>query len=500
MIFDISIKSEERFIAEINKFELSENKITFLFGESGIGKSLLSKAIYGLLNPKELEIKINDSNYSDYLHSSHVDSIKKNSFFVFQEPSSHLNPLERLSDQLNEGSLNFFEGEYDILKTLWDSKSDQSLKNILSIFPKPYRPSGGEKQRILLAMAFKKIQLWIKNNDQSNSFFVFDEPTGSLDNQYRNLFLSFLFELYNQKKFTANLITHDYSIISEVVKKYPHLKDSVDFKELVSEESKLKLEPFNHTIYLNWIESEKLENKLESFQNESKNQEILRLESNLTVFNRNLTIYSDSHCKTPSPLIINSGEMVYLKAPSGIGKTTVAKVVMGLYQSSNLSMVIHDFPFNQNTPHSVWRNQFWGTKIGMVFQHADESLNMNSTVRDSFKGLPVKTKLTDTYLTEFLNPFFGNKVDDRFLKTKIKFLSGGQKQRINLLRSMISNPELLVLDEPLNGLDFKTMLLVLDLIKKMQENGTGILLISHNEEIFDSLIPQKNIYYLNAEE
>lgn len=500
MIFTISIRSVDRTVAEIGNFELADNKITFLFGESGIGKSLLSKSIYGLLNPKELSIEVNGKSYSDYLGTDHVKALKKNSFFVFQEPSSHLNPLEKLSKQLNEGSLNFSVGEEQILETLWNSKSDQSIKDILSIYPKPYRPSGGEKQRILLAMAFKKIRLWIENKTETESFFVFDEPTGSLDNRYRNLFLSLLFDMYSQKKFTANLITHDYSIISEVVGKYPQLKDSVDFKELVSDNGKLKLETFNHETYLNWIKSENAGKKFSSFQSESLKQEILRLESKLTVFNRNLTIYSDRNYKTPSPLVINQGEMVYLKAPSGIGKTTVAKVVMGLYQSTDFKMAIHGTAFNQNTPHSVWRDQFWGTRIGMVFQHADESLNMNSTVRDSFKGLPSKTKLTDKFLSDFLNPFFGNRADDRFLKTKIKFLSGGQKQRINLLRSMISNPEFLVLDEPLNGLDFKTMLLVLDLIRKMQENGTGILLISHNEEIFDSLIPEKNIYYLNAEE
>jgi ABC-type multidrug transport system ATPase subunit len=89
-------------------------------------------------------------------------------------------------------------------------------------------------------------------------------------------------------------------------------------------------------------------------------------------------------------------------------------------------------------------------------------------------------------------------VDYAFLNRPIKFLSGGQKQRLNLLRTLSLDTELLILDEPLNGLDFLSLKKVIDLLLTKQEEGKGILLISHNEEIFDSL-GTADCVYLKAE-
>jgi len=89
---NIQIADREHNLVQIEGFEISKNKITFLFGESGIGKTLISKAIYGLLNPARLNISLNRQNYRDYLAQPAVKALQENSFFVFQEPSSHLNP------------------------------------------------------------------------------------------------------------------------------------------------------------------------------------------------------------------------------------------------------------------------------------------------------------------------------------------------------------------------------------------------------------------------
>ena len=89
----------------IDNFEIPCDKITFLFGESGIGKSIISKAIYGLLDPQELDVVVNEMDYETYLNTRHAVEMKQYGFFVFQEPSSHLNPLMTLSEQLREGSL-----------------------------------------------------------------------------------------------------------------------------------------------------------------------------------------------------------------------------------------------------------------------------------------------------------------------------------------------------------------------------------------------------------
>ncbi len=225
-VFSVKIAAEKRKLVDISRFEISPNKINFLFGESGIGKSIISKAIFGLLDPDDLSLTINNSSYEKYKNSPTTKSLQENGFFVFQEPSSHLNPLLPLNKQLNEGSLKNVEhsDEQAIIRHLWGGEDEGFLNRLLKVFPKPYRPSGGEKQRILLAMAFKKIKKYIDSKSNKTALFIFDEPSGSLDNRFRNLFIQLLIECYKQKPFTVLIITHDYSIISEVEGNYKKIE------------------------------------------------------------------------------------------------------------------------------------------------------------------------------------------------------------------------------------------------------------------------------------
>jgi thiamine transport system ATP-binding protein len=80
----------------------------------------------------------------------------------------------------------------------------------------------------------------------------------------------------------------------------------------------------------------------------------------------------------------------------------------------------------------------------------------------------------------------------------VSALSGGQKQRLNLMRGLVLGTDVVILDEPLNGLDFRSMQRVLDLVKEQMKRGTAFLLISHNEEIFEAIVPPDQVYYLSA--
>ena len=110
--FNIDICKNGKAIVNIDKYRFSEGKITFLFGESGIGKTLANKAIFGLLDDSLLDVKINGLNYSAFKNHDICKSFRKNGFFVFQEPSSHLNPLLKISEQLAEGDIS--EKKFDL--------------------------------------------------------------------------------------------------------------------------------------------------------------------------------------------------------------------------------------------------------------------------------------------------------------------------------------------------------------------------------------------------
>jgi ABC-type dipeptide/oligopeptide/nickel transport system ATPase subunit len=127
---------------------------------------------------------------------------------------------------------------------------------------------------------------------------------------------------------------------------------------------------------------------------------------------------------------------------------------------------------NEKSPENLWQKKIWGKKAGMVFQHADESLNMQATVLETFKGLPLKSKLNTEKLKKYLQDLFDpSTLTDQFLHKKVAFLSGGQKQRLNLLRTLIQAPNLIILDEPLNGLDFNSVKRVLELLNQKRSQG-----------------------------
>ncbi len=491
--YKISIQKHARPIVEINDFRWEAGKITLLFGESGIGKSILSKAVFGLLDPHYLEALINGKNYRDYLRTSEMLMLRESGFFVFQEPSTHLHPLYTLQDQLREGQLRQAPDEPAILRALWDD-DDRAVREILRLFPKPYRPSGGEKQRILLAMAFKKIALSQQNKiPPEQGLFIFDEPTGSLDNYYRNRFLEMLFERYRQRPFTILLITHDYSMISRIYQAHKDLLEKIRFKELTRDvRQKLTLVNFSPEDYLRWLHSEQPAPEPPS----GSTAPLLKIKSGYRVFGKTMGFRRNGNSRSIDSLALQRGEMIYLKAASGVGKTTLAKIIMGLQPCQNLQLHLGDLLINQETPQPFWRRHIWGKRAGMVFQHADEALNLKSKVKSVFKGLPLGKELTPGLLEKWLGMLFDPPINAAFLNKPVAQLSGGQKQRLNLLRTLVLDTDVLILDEPLNGLDFHSIRKIVELLRKKQQEGKGILLISHNEEIFESFIPPENIYQL----
>ncbi|HUI92455.1 MAG TPA: ATP-binding cassette domain-containing protein [Chitinivibrionales bacterium] len=491
--FSVRVKAGQRTVVSAANYGVFQDEVTFLFGESGIGKSMVSKAVYGLLDPDELSATVNDKPYTVYLDDAEVKEIKKNSFFVFQEPSSHLNSLLKISDQLNEGSLRLSKDEAAIMERLWQDADVAAIRRILDVFPKPYRPSGGEKQRVLLAMAFKKIDVLMRTTGAGGrSFFVFDEPTGSLDNRYRNLFLGLLFEKYAKRPFTVMIITHDYSIISELYANYRPLLPRIHLQELRRKEgAEVEVVDFSAQDYLSWLGEAPAGSSFGVSETP-----VLNFGARFTVFGRNLCLYKDPAHTKEADLEINKGEMVYVKAPSGVGKTTLAKVIMGLYPAQKFGMTLCGLRLTEKTPKKIWSAKIWGKKAGMVFQHADESLNLAASVKETFDGLPLSEKLTLGRLSQVLSELFDGKITQAFLAKKVAMLSGGQKQRLNLLRTIVLATDLLILDEPLNGLDFLSVKKVLSILDKKRSEGTAMLMISHNEEIFDHFVDKEHVYYL----
>jgi ABC-type glutathione transport system ATPase component len=480
MISKIEIKKETRQILRINQFSLQQNKINFLFGESGIGKSLISKSIFDVFIEPILDV-----NFKTNIEDKELNDLRRNGFYIFQEASSSLNQEMTIKEQLDEGEIKNIELPDEIYKAIFPNFSNENYNNLIKRYPDAYQPSGGEKQRLLLVMLFKKYFAYINRNEKS-ALFVLDEAVANLDEKLRNKVIDIILFLYNEKKSTLIFISHDYSIIEYIADKHQkELKNSA-FTELERiNDIELVQKDFEVMGYLSWIKNIR---KVPVKQTEV----LLSINKSIQIYNMNLEL---RNANNSDEILFHKGNIYQIKAASGVGKTTFARVLNGSIKAEQFSMKIKGKSYTEKSSVAEWEKNLWGKEISMVFQQADEALNSEATVSQIFKRLNIKSLKKKSDIFSFLKSYFDN-IDLQFVNKKIKNLSGGQKQRINLLRSIAVNTRFIILDEPLTGLDFRTVQLVLTLLKNLLKQDKSILLISHNESLFDRFIPEENIIYL----
>ena len=155
-------------------------------------------------------------------------------------------------------------------------------------------------------------------------------------------------------------------------------------------------------------------------------------------------------------LEVNKGKIVTLIGPNGSGKSTTAKIALGLYK--DIEGKVEKFT----------------DKIGYVPQKISVDWALPIRVID-FMNLTqdlTNTELNDALALTGMNHMKNNSLND---------LSGGEFQRVLIARAISKKPELLVLDEPVQGVDFTGEIALYKLIKNISESlKCGILLISHN--------------------
>ena len=155
-------------------------------------------------------------------------------------------------------------------------------------------------------------------------------------------------------------------------------------------------------------------------------------------------------------LEVNKGKIVTLIGPNGSGKSTTAKIALGLYK--DIEGKVEKFT----------------DKIGYVPQKISVDWALPIRVID-FMNLTqdlTNTELNDALTLTGMNHRKHNSLND---------LSGGEFQRVLMARAIAKKPELLVLDEPVQGVDFTGEIALYKLIKNISESlKCGILLISHN--------------------
>jgi len=173
---------------------------------------------------------------------------------------------------------------------------------------------------------------------------------------------------------------------------------------------------------------------------------------------------------TDASFTIKKGECFGLLGPNGAGKSTLIRMLYGASARSGGAMNVLGFDPQTN-------GRDLRRRIGVVTQEdaLDEAMSVVENMRmyASFLGLPkqiAKERITE--LLEFLS--LSHKAD-----APIMSLSGGMKRRLVFVRALLSDPELLILDEPTTGLDPAVRQLIWDKIEAFKRRGKTVLLTTH---------------------
>ena len=170
---------------------------------------------------------------------------------------------------------------------------------------------------------------------------------------------------------------------------------------------------------------------------------------------------------------IHEGEFLTMLGSSGCGKTTTLRMIAGFEDATSGVIKVEGErveskePFERNV-NTVFQNYALFPHM-TIFENIAYGLTVKKVPKAEIKKR-VEEMLDMVQLTGF-----GNRKPDQ--------LSGGQKQRVAIARAMVTNPKIILADEPTGALDSETGKQVLDMFRQINATGTTIILVTHDPEI-----------------
>ncbi len=192
---------------------------------------------------------------------------------------------------------------------------------------------------------------------------------------------------------------------------------------------------------------------------------------------RNLdSYYEESHILHGVSLSVERGEIVALLGRNGVGKSTTLKSIMGLVVPRSGEVLFKAVDIRGMPPYRI-------ANLGVAYVPEDRRIFPRLTVRENLIiGIkPGQKPRPDGWSVEKVYEYFpGLKARDR---QKGAYLSGGEQQMLTIARALMGEPEILLLDEPTEGLAPKIVETLEQVIKDIHSHGMAILLVEQNMRV-----------------
>jgi branched-chain amino acid transport system ATP-binding protein len=192
----------------------------------------------------------------------------------------------------------------------------------------------------------------------------------------------------------------------------------------------------------------------------------------LLVLDKVNAYYDKSHVLQDVSLEVAQGEVVALLGRNGSGRSTTLKTIMGLVHARTGSVRYHDRDITNKTPFAL-------AQAGIAFVPEDRRIFPNLTVGENLRLASLagrKGPWTEARIYEYFE-VLGERKD------KPAKLSGGEQQMLAIARALVANPEIILLDEPMEGLGPLIARNVEEVVRRIKSEGNTILLVEQNAQV-----------------
>ena len=466
-----------------------------LVGESGSGKSLTALSIMRLNDGATLggSIRLRDRELLT-LSPREMTRVRGGEIaMVYQDPMSSLNPVRTIGHQLVEA----IRLHDRVSAAAARARAVELLTEVGVPLPEerlgqyPHEFSGGMRQRVMIAMAMSS----------RPAVLIADEPTTALDVTTQSRIIDLLDRLAEDHGTAVVLITHDLGVAAGFCERIHVMRHGRVVEEGPVDRIYAAPEhPYTQALLGAVVDltvdvqqpirtaAEVLERGTEPLAEAGSISAVDRARESGDVLvdvqgvSKVFTLGSGRRVTAVDDVSfqIRRGETVGLVGESGSGKSTVSKAVLALGGIDGGTVV-----FDGQRPHDLRGEELrrLRKRMQMVFQDPFSALNRRQTVAQIIEA-PLRAHGIGTRASraeKVRETMHRVRLDEEFAHRLPRSMSGGQCQRVSIARSLVLEPEFLVLDESVSALDVSIQAQVLNLLRELQaELGLTYLFISHD--------------------
>ncbi|AKB81774.1 Duplicated ATPase component of energizing module of predicted tryptophan ECF transporter [Methanosarcina barkeri 3] len=448
--------AENPVLKKIN-LEVRQGELLLVTGHSAAGKTTLALAMAGVLHHEiegktEGEIIFKDRNIKSF---NGMKELSRHIGMVFDDAESQL-IFTSVEEEIHSGLENRSYSKKELRHRLEEVMELCEISHLRN--RAPHALSGGQKQKVALAATLAL----------DTEVLILDEATAELDTKAVRRIFSILKRLKESGK-TIIIIDHNIDDFLEIGDrvvllekgKIKAIKSPTDFSASSLAASSLSSEQEI---------SETSRQNLYMPQNKVKERQPIISVKNLT------QRYGEVLALDSIDLEIYLGELVAVLGENGSGKTTLVKHFNGLLRPYYGSVIIKGLETSKTPVNELVKH------TGLVFQNPDNMLFEDTVEAEiafglnniNIEGLEAEKAISDSL--ELVN------LEEK-LRVFPRNLSRGERQRLAVACVIAMKPELIVLDEPTTGLDAEESDNMMHLIRKLQQEGHTIVMVTHNMQI-----------------